>query len=56
MSEHSESRALCTLPVVPERIFGRGVSANRASLIRISDRKWVNGTVLRYYFFDAPEE
>lgn len=56
MTEQRENRALCTLPVVPERVFERSVNPNRARLIRISDRKWVNGTVLHYHFFDAPEE
>lgn len=57
MSEQSENRAaLCTLPVVPERVFEKDVNPNRVRLIRISDRKWVNGTVLHYFFFDAPEE
>lgn len=42
----------CALPPVPERTFGPEVSAFRARLIVALDRKWVNGTKLRYYFFD----
>ncbi len=42
----------CNLPRVPERSFGPEVSDGRASLIRYIDRKWVNGTNLRYYLFD----
>ena len=41
----------CSLPLVPEREFGPEVSEHRARLIRYIDRKWVNGTKLRYAFF-----
>ena len=41
----------CALPEVPERVFGPEVSMHRARLIRYLNRKWVNGTTLRYYFF-----
>ena len=44
--------SVCDLPPVPEREFARDVNPFRASLIRLSDKKWVNGTVLHYYFFD----
>jgi len=45
----------CALPSVPERIFPADVSDGRARLIRSIGKKWVNGTRLRYYFFeDAP--
>jgi len=40
------------MPVVPEREFGPHVNASRAELIRVFAKKWVNGTVLNYYFFD----
>lgn len=43
----------CSLPEVPERHFPAEVSPNRARLIRWIDKKWVNGTTLRYYFFDS---
>ncbi len=43
----------CSLPHVPERIFDRDVSEHRERLIRYVDRKWVNGTKLRYTFFDT---
>lgn len=41
----------CALPEVREREFGPDVSPDRERLIRYIDRKWVNGTKLRYYFF-----
>jgi hypothetical protein len=45
----------CNLPVVPERTFGAEVSQHREGLIRYISKKWVNGTKLKYYFFeDAP--
>jgi Astacin (Peptidase family M12A) len=42
----------CELPPAPERVLGPEVAPDRASLIRVSASKWVNGTTLRYYFFD----
>lgn len=41
----------CRLPHVPERQFDAEVSPDRARLIRTYDKKWVNGTQLRYYLF-----
>ncbi|MCZ6447805.1 MAG: hypothetical protein O6831_06155 [Alphaproteobacteria bacterium] len=46
----------CDLPPVPERVFDPEVDPFRAQLIRVSDKKWVNGTVLHYYFFDRPSD
>ncbi len=42
----------CTLPNVPVREFGPDVAPGRIQLIRVFGKKWVNGTVLCYYFFD----
>lgn len=42
----------CHLPETAPRTFGPQVNAYRARLIRVSAKKWVNGTVLHYYFFD----
>lgn len=42
----------CSMPVVPVRKFPPSVNPNRASLILRSDKKWANGTILHYYFFD----
>lgn len=49
----SVTREYCAVPEVPERVFGPEVSAERARLIRVMAKKWVNGTVLHYYFFDG---
>ena len=46
----------CALPPVPERRFDGPVDPRRAQLIRVSDRKWVNGTTLHYYFFDRSSD
>lgn len=43
----------CSLPLVPVRQFGPEVSDGRSRLIRYIDRKWVNGTRLKYYFFTS---
>jgi hypothetical protein len=44
----------CTLREVPPRVFDPSVPPGRASLIRKNAEKWVNGTVLHYYFFTKP--
>jgi len=46
----------CTMPLVKEREFGPEVNPNRVRLIRMNDKKWVNGTKLHYYFFTDPAE
>lgn len=43
----------CTMPQVPLRELPPNVSQDRARLIRTIEKKWVNGTKLRYYFFDS---
>lgn len=50
--ENEEQHWYCSLPPVRERVFEPGVTPDRTSLILVSEKKWVNGTVLRYYFFD----
>ncbi len=55
-AERSEYFGLCAVPEVPEPVFGRDVNPHRAGLIRLFRKKWVNGTVLHYYFFDTAEE
>ena len=55
-AEHSEKYSYCALPTVPEPTFDRNVNPMRQELIRVNDRKWVNGTVLHYFFFDTAEE
>jgi hypothetical protein len=46
----------CSLPQVAERELRPEVDPNRARLIRLNEKKWVNGTVLRYYFFDQESD
>jgi hypothetical protein len=43
----------CALPQVPPRTFDSSVSQDRVRLIRYISKKWVNGTKLRYYFFES---
>jgi hypothetical protein len=43
------------MPEVPERALDPNVPPGRARLIRMLDDKWVNGTVLHYWFFDGPQ-
>ncbi len=44
-------RGFCGLREVPQRVFSPDVSFARAELIQMFGKKWVNGTVLHYYFF-----
>ncbi len=44
----------CGLPNVPVRKLDSDLDAGRAFLIRHIEKKWVNNTVLHYYFFDSP--
>ena len=50
--EEQSKFSYCSLPEVPERVFGPDVSPARASAILVTSNKWVNGTKLHYYFFD----
>lgn len=43
----------CSMIKIPARQFPLTVSANRVRAIVPVDRKWVNGTVLKYYFFNG---
>lgn len=53
--EDEEKAFCCSLPVVPARQLDANIDANRESLIRYIEKKWVNYTVLHYHFLDAPE-
>lgn len=52
-TDTKQMERFCSLPEVPERTFSSHVSLHRARLIRWIDKKWVNGTNLRYYFFTS---
>jgi len=45
---------LCTLPIVPQRVFSTDTDPRRVELINMVAKKWVNGTVLPYCFLDQP--
>jgi len=45
----------CRLPMVPPRVFGPGFDPGRAAAILVSEKKWVNGTRLRYCFLGQPQ-
>lgn len=53
MPDQQKVRNYCSMPIVPEREYGPEVSPGRASLIQFWRKKWANGTVLSYYFFDG---
>ena len=47
--------AVCGLPEQPVRELPSSMHPGRAAAIVSSDLKWVSGTTLNYYFFDADE-
>src|SRR5680860_844700 len=47
-----QTRSYCSLPQVSERMLDPSIDPNRAQLIRLLAKKWVNGTIFHYYFFD----
>jgi len=53
-ASHKNSVAQCGLPSVPDRKLDSHIDPGRESLIRYIEKKWVNNTVLNYYFFNAP--
>lgn len=50
-SNGTVAKKCCCLPTVPERVLEAGIDPGRESLIRSIEKKWVNGTELKYYFF-----
>jgi len=55
-SEQSSPFTYCSLPQIPERELDASVNPDRANLIQFLDKKWVNGTILHYYFFDQTND
>ena len=49
--KNAEPAPNCSLPDVPARQLPDDISPYREQLIRELEKKWVNGTKLRYYYF-----
>ena len=49
-------RRMCSIREGPPRQFPASLSGERARLIIMHADKWVNGTVLKYAFFEAERE
>jgi len=47
-----EKKRFCSMPRMTPKVLNPGISRDRAELIILHATKWVNGTVLHYYFFD----
>lgn len=54
ISDEGMHMRLCNMPKVPERVLPKGIDAQVARLIRMLEKKWVNGTELTYCFLDHP--
>ncbi|MCC2616610.1 M12 family metallopeptidase [Aestuariibacter halophilus] len=48
------AQPLCAVKEMPNRPLDTHVNEHRAGLIRVTEKKWVNGTVIRYCFLDQP--
>jgi len=46
----------CSQPPSPPRVVSPSVTGARLEAIFALDRKWLNGTVIHYYFFDQPTD
>lgn len=51
-AKKTPAKPTCTLPKIQLRPLPEEANPNRLRLIRQIEKKWVNGTVLKYYFFD----
>lgn len=51
----TNAKRFCSMRPTPPRAFAPNVSPQRAALIIKSDKKWVNGTSLNYWFFPGPD-
>lgn len=51
--ETQPTKRLCKQPKVKPRVFKPNVSADRRSLILSNDKKWVNGTAIKYFFMEG---
>ncbi|MFP4091041.1 MAG: M12 family metallopeptidase [Cyclobacteriaceae bacterium] len=56
LSKENPTTSYCSLPLVPPRVFDPVISPARAAAIVITENKWVNGTIIHYYFFDQEED
>lgn len=50
----SDIQTFCNLPPVEPRKLDDNIDSNRESLIRYIEKKWVNHTVLHYFFMRSP--
>lgn len=48
-----KAESFCSVPELPPREMGPNVSAERARLLVYNGKKWVNETLLHYYFFES---
>ena len=53
--EAQEETCYCNLPQIPQREFEAGMSPLRMEAIIVMAKKWVNGTKLKYYFFEGDQ-
>ncbi len=52
VSFRNHNDRFCAVPTTRGRVLTPDINPSRARLIRYIDKKWVNGTVLHYYFYD----
>ncbi|WP_424531457.1 hypothetical protein ACOZ38_15895 [Sphaerisporangium viridialbum] len=52
MTTYSERREYCSLPPQSTPVHAAGLAGTRLEALILGRLKWLNGTVLHYYFFD----
>jgi Astacin (Peptidase family M12A) len=52
LSASQSAHQYCSMPQTVERVFSSNIDTKRQELILTFGNKWLNGTVLHYYFFD----
>jgi Astacin (Peptidase family M12A) len=48
------SKLLCAVPPAPVRPVPEDADPRRTSLIRAFEKKWVNGSIIKYHFMEDP--
>jgi len=56
LTQKNPTEHYCGLPDIPLRSFGPEINPFRVEAILLNDNKWVNGTVIHYYFFDLESD
>ena len=54
--ENNKDRLYCAIKLRPTPVFREGMSGEHAIIVVGDKKRWLNGTVLHYYFYNDPDE